>query len=308
MPKGLTWAEFIFVSVRGGGAGRRRMDGEEAVDFGQKDSRDVPEAEGKYVSPATPTRIEGHVHVGIKSADSLILAEPSTVPPAAKFSGEHPRAPSYSTYQRAVQRLGDLSSTLIEDDCENYGVEWRSFEKCVVLVCTLLHLSFWAVLYFSDESTSSKREDEKWWARLVFHQGIQFSSWSFFGYLVQRHGFRVGYSRKLCHFLLFFMPLLIMATFGSYQNSFLDFTWLVCASLSVFYIFIKPIRRRLPIPVLLMFKCIDRPKVRPISLHTLSTLATSRSAHFLTVSPLRIALTPCRGWFLSPSLDLCLCA
>ena len=33
MPKGLTWAEFIFVSVRGGGAGRRRMDGEEAVDF-----------------------------------------------------------------------------------------------------------------------------------------------------------------------------------------------------------------------------------------------------------------------------------
>ena len=282
------------------------MDGEEAVDFGQKDSRDVPEAKGKYVSPATPPRIEGHVHMGIKSPDSLILAEPSTVLPGAKSRGEHPRAPSYSTYQRAVQRLSDLSSTLIEDDCEKYGVEWRSFEKCVVLVCT--HLSFWAVLYFSDESTSSKREDEKWWARLVFHQGIQISSRSFFGYLVQRHGFRVGYSRKLWHFLIFFMPLLIMAIFGSYQNSFLDFTWLVCASLFVFYLFIKPIRRRLPIPVLLMFKCIDRPKVRPISLRPLSTLATSRSAHFLTVSPLRTALTPCYGWFLSPSLDLCLCA
>ena len=73
------------------------MDGEEAVDYGQKDSRDVPEADGKYVSPATPTRIEGHVHPGIKSLDSLILAEPSTVHPAAKSRGEHPRAPSYST-------------------------------------------------------------------------------------------------------------------------------------------------------------------------------------------------------------------
>ena len=73
---------------------------------------------------------------------------------------------------------------------------------------------------------------------------------------------------------LFFMPLLIMAIFGSYQNNFLDFTWLVCASLFVFYLFVKPLRRRLPIPILLMFKCIDRPQVRPASLRpSLLTLA-----------------------------------
>jgi hypothetical protein len=250
------------------------MDGDTTVTFGQKYCRDRPEAEGKCDPPAAPTPSEGHVQVSIKTPHNLKSAEDLSAPPAATGEGKYSCPSSFSVYQKAAHRVTNLSSTLIEDDYENYGLEWRSSEKCVVLLCALLHFSFWAVLYFSDENTSSKRDDEKWWARFVFHQGIQISSWSFFGYLVQEHGFKVGYARKLCHFVLFFMPLLIMAIFGSYQNNFLDFTWLVCASLFVFYLFVKPLRRRLPIPILLMFKCIDRPQVRPASLlPSLSTLA-----------------------------------
>ena len=153
--------------------------------------------------------------------------------------------------------------SLVEDDKENYGAEWRTSEKITVSMCFFLHAVFWAALYFNDNRMSSKKENQEWWTRLIFHQTVQVTCWSFFGYLVQCHGLKVGYARKLCHFVLFFMPLLIMALFGSYHNTFLDFTWLVCASLFVFYLFIKPIRRLFPVPVLLMFKCIDRPEVSP---------------------------------------------
>ena len=193
--------------------------------------------------------------------------------------------------------------SLVEDDTENYGAEWRTSEKITVSMCFFLHAVFWAALYFSDNRMSSKKENQEWWTRLIFHQAVQVTCWSFFGYLVQCHGLKVGYARKLCHFVLFFMPLLIMALFGSYQNTFLDFTWLVCASLFVFYLFIKPIRRLFPVPVLLMFKCIDRPEVSPKSFFFWTRKIPLRG-RWLTIPFRRIARTQCRGWFRNRLPDL----
>jgi len=103
------------------------------------------------------------------------------------------------------------------------------------------------------------------------------------GLLVKHKGVKVNYTRKLNHFCLFLVPVLLDSLFP-YENS-LD-TLLTSAVVAILplLMYVKPIRSRNRV-ISLMFLSFDRPEDRP---HTLRWLLTQTIVGYLVMIPMGV--------------------
>jgi phytol kinase len=108
---------------------------------------------------------------------------------------------------------------------------------------------------------------------------IQFGT----GNLVLHKNVKVNYTRKINHFALFFLPLLVDRMFP-YEHS-LGFVAVGCLiGLLSLVIYIHPIRSRINC-IRIMFLSIDRPEDRP---HTLQWLSTQVAVGYMVLIPMII--------------------
>ncbi|SER40447.1 phytol kinase [Nitrosomonas sp. Nm51] len=101
------------------------------------------------------------------------------------------------------------------------------------------------------------------------------------GQLVIHRNLKVNYTRKINHFAFFFLPVLLLSVI-EYPYSAATFLMDIVFALTYLTLFIAPIRRRIK-PVLVMFRSIDRPEDRPL---TLTWLYTQFIASYLVLIPL----------------------
>ncbi|MGC3969262.1 MAG: hypothetical protein QM775_18455 [Pirellulales bacterium] len=99
------------------------------------------------------------------------------------------------------------------------------------------------------------------------------------GYLVQRHGLKPNYSRKIGHFMTIGVPWALQRLFDLEGNWHVVVLTAVIAPLHLL-LFAKPIRERLP-TVNMMFASLDRPEDRPHTLRWLWTQYVAAYAVFL---------------------------
>ncbi len=101
------------------------------------------------------------------------------------------------------------------------------------------------------------------------------------GLLVKFKGFKVNYTRKMNHFMYFFIPLLLPQVF-EYQET--PDKFIISALMAIFtlVIYIKPIRGRVP-AISTMFLSFDRPEDRP---YTLIWLISQIIVGYIVVIPM----------------------
>ncbi len=105
------------------------------------------------------------------------------------------------------------------------------------------------------------------------------------GTAVQKLGVKVNYTRKINHFSLFFLPMLLVLYFP-YTPGLLPTILAFCFGIISLLIYVKPIREHVPV-VATAFSSMDRPEDRP---HTLIWLITQMIATCLVMVPLIIYL------------------
>ncbi len=105
--------------------------------------------------------------------------------------------------------------------------------------------------------------------KAVVMYGVQYST----GLLVKHKGMKVNYTRKINHFVLFFVPAFVDRGFAMEESLELFALGGIGAVVSL-VIYIGPIRQRVPF-IDTMFKSFDRPEDRP---HTLLWLSTQVAA------------------------------
>jgi phytol kinase len=135
-------------------------------------------------------------------------------------------------------------------------------------------------------------------AALVF-LSVTYLGYFLCGKLVEQYNVRVNYTRKLMHFVTFFLPWTIQHHFG-FQHSAGIAALAACFVPLHLLIFITPIRRRYPL-VATMFRGMDRPEDRP---YTLRWLMTQFAASYAVYALLYVAMIA-RGvteWMLIPLL------
>lgn len=101
------------------------------------------------------------------------------------------------------------------------------------------------------------------------------------GNLVFHMGVKVNYTRKINHFMLFFLPMYIDRLIPFQQST----GWIIMGSaIAVFslVIYIRPLRTKIPL-IARMFLSFDRPEDRP---HTLFWLSTQITAGYLVIIPM----------------------
>ena len=176
-----------------------------------------------------------------------------------------------SFLERVTHRT--LAAQLRLEDQEIYGFGWEPDEKRKVAVAAAAHFAYWLLLIFLDPSSfvHDRQVDYYWWGRFFAQSALLFGAWVLIGLLHHKLQLKVNYSRKICHIVLFIMPMFIMMIFGKYDTDTMSFAWLTFGSFFQFYMFVKPVRRFLPVPFLLMFRCIDRPEDRPYTIPWLVT-------------------------------------
>lgn len=101
------------------------------------------------------------------------------------------------------------------------------------------------------------------------------------GQLVKHKGMKVNYTRKINHFVLFFIPLFLDRSLA-YEKSFGFFTLGAVAAVLSLAIYIEPIRKKVP-PIATMFISFDRPEDRP---YTLFWLSTQLAAGYMVLLPM----------------------
>lgn len=105
----------------------------------------------------------------------------------------------------------------------------------------------------------------------------------FTGLLVLQRGVKVNYTRKINHFALFLIPLLLGHLF-SLQHSLGSFIF-ACVFMTAFLgVYTRPVRGKIPV-LETMFKSFDRPEDRP---HTLLWLFTQVLAGYMILIPMVI--------------------
>jgi phytol kinase len=117
------------------------------------------------------------------------------------------------------------------------------------------------------------------------------------GSLVDRYGMKVGYTRKVGHFVNIGMPFALQQSFGLQNNLLAVALGAVLIPLHLM-LYMKPIRERFP-AVATMFRSFDRPEDRP---HTLSWMVSQYVA-VLTIYVALYALLLSRGnaiWLIIP--------
>ena len=101
------------------------------------------------------------------------------------------------------------------------------------------------------------------------------------GQFVIRCHIKVNYTRKINHFAFFFLPVLLLSVI-EYSYSAATFLMDIVFALIFLTLFIAPIRNRIK-PVQIMFRSVDRPEDRPL---TLTWLYTQFIASYLVLIPL----------------------
>ena len=154
----------------------------------------------------------------------------------------------------------------------------------------------------SPSPSSAVLVDWGFWCKLLVQQGIFWVVFAACGLAVVTKDWNVGYSRKVCHVVMYLTPFLIHLTWpttttstiegttagadsGSGSNStssstydhpqpqmpsIWDLSWTVWFLFVPFYLQIKPIRRRATF-LMLVFRAYDRPQDRPYTLTWLLT-------------------------------------
>jgi phytol kinase len=105
---------------------------------------------------------------------------------------------------------------------------------------------------------------------------IQYST----GLWVRHKGIKVNYTRKINHFALFFVPVFLRSVFP-YEQSFVRFIMGCAIGTLILFIYIKPIRNKIPI-IATMFLSFDRPEDRP---NTVWWLFTQILASYIILVP-----------------------
>lgn len=103
------------------------------------------------------------------------------------------------------------------------------------------------------------------------------------GLLVTHREIKVNYTRKVMHFSLLLIPIYIERIFA-YERTLGLFTAGCLLTIVITFIFIKPLRERLPL-VSLMFKAFDRPEDRP---YTVLWVITQFMANYIILIPMII--------------------
>lgn len=184
-----------------------------------------------------------------------------------KFA-QAPRALGGWTYALAGKD-NSFAAKLVRCDREYYGEEewgkddviYLSFASFVVLVWTSIN-----VWQDKDSFLYNNTVNYSFWIKLnavVFFDVL--ISW-IVGYYVVTREWNIGYGRKLLHFCLFASPVLVNSFLGELDTQIMGLSWLSLVCQIYFVLTLKPVRRRLPMPFMLVFRAIDRPKDRPYTL------------------------------------------
>ncbi len=105
---------------------------------------------------------------------------------------------------------------------------------------------------------------------------VQYSN----GLLVEHKNVKVNYTRKINHFALFFLPILLNRQYA-YDRAYGLFILGAVLAVLKFAFYVKPIRERVHF-ISVMFRSFDRPEDRP---HTLLWIATQTAAgHLILIS------------------------
>ncbi len=108
---------------------------------------------------------------------------------------------------------------------------------------------------------------------------VQYST----GLLAERKNVKVNYTRKINHFLLFLIPILLGRGYA-YKESFWLFSLGAFLAVLKFVFYTKPIRERIPF-IKTMFSSFDRPEDRP---YTLLWITTQTAAGYLVILPMGV--------------------
>ena len=124
-----------------------------------------------------------------------------------------------------------------------------------------------------------------WWSEAVKVAAPAGSAY-LSGLLVIRHGVRVNYTRKIVHFTVFLVPILVADVFP-YEPTLVTTAASGGVLVALLAGLVRPVRERVA-PVATMFKAIDRPEDRP---HTVLWLSTQVVAGYGVLLPLAVAFS-----------------
>ena len=237
-----------------------------------------------------------------------------------------PQVKSIFQAMAGVRRFGEdggaMHPKLVAVDIDAYGEDWTPREQRMVAFYFLLHALAWLGLTFADPDSwlrksmrakedlarfastdedvdanlrteSSSSLDTHFWTKLVFQQLAIWLVFSLCGLAVVTKGWNEGYSRKVCHVVMYLMPFLMHLAWPSNASpsevrapSVWTMSWTVWFQFVPFYLQIKPARRRSTF-LMLVFRAYDRAQDRP---HTLSWLLTQLGGGYLVILALYLYL------------------
>ena len=180
---------------------------------------------------------------------------------------------------------------LIRCDREYYPEgDWSTDDTkyCGVALATFI---IWAALNVWQDKDSFLYDSSinyGFWLKMFFTLFFNCVISTAVGYFVVTREWHIGYGRKVLHFCLFATPVLVNSLFGALDTKVLGLSWLALVCQAYFVVMLKPVRRRLPVPFMLMFRAIDRPKDRP---YTLPWLWTQSVVGFVAMLLLQTYLT-----------------
>ena len=231
-----------------------------------------------------------------------------------------PKVKSIFHAMAGVRRFGEdggaMHPKLVAVDVDAYGEDWTPREQRMVAFYFLLHALAWLALTFADPESwlrnsmradedlktfasseedvdatlrarSSSKLDESFWTKLVVQQLAIWLVFSLCGLAVVTKGWNEGYSRKVCHVVMYLMPFLMHLAWpgsaGSAGESKMPtiwtMSWTVWFQFVPFYLQIKPARRRSTF-LMLVFRAYDRAQDRP---HTLEWLLTQLGGGYVVI-------------------------
>ena len=234
-----------------------------------------------------------------------------------------PQVKSIFQAMAGVRRFGEdggaMHPKLVAVDIDAYGEDWTPREQRMVAFYFLLHALAWLGLTFADPDSwlrksmrvkedlarfastdedvdanlrteSSSSLDTHFWTKLVFQQLAIWLVFSLCGLAVVTKGWKEGYSRKVCHVVMYLMPFLMHLAWPSDRANGMPtvwtMSWTVWFQFVPFYLQIKPARRRSTF-LMLVFRAYDRAQDRP---HTLSWLLTQLGGGYLVILALYLYL------------------
>ena len=279
------------------------------------------------LSPSTTRKYKHRASIG---HDARVMTERGI---RVQNAVGRPKVKSLFHAMAGVRRFGDdggeMHPKLVAVDVDAYGEEWTPREQRAVAFYFLTHAIAWLGLTFADpdswlrkrmktekalsqyaevqseelrdanlRAASSSNLDETFWTKLVIQQIAIWLVFSLCGLAVVTRGWNEGYSRKVCHVVMYLMPFLMHLAWPRSSEAHSDETssanapsvwtmsWTVWFQFVPFYLQIKPARRRSTF-LMLVFRAYDRAQDRP---HTLSWLLTQLGGGYVVLLALYMYL------------------